>query len=70
MAVPRTRKLVQDKSGGTRSIADVCREPSTWAGLFTIGSAVLTGGFSTLFAPEMLTQVATGFALILTKETQ
>lgn len=70
MAVPRTRKLVQDKSGDTRSIPDVFREPSTWAGLFTIGGAVLTGGFSALFAPEMLAQVATGFALILTKEAQ
>lgn len=70
MATPRTRKLVQDKPSDSRSVADVFREPSTWAGLLTIGSAVLTGGFSVLLTPATLAQVATGFALILTKEAQ
>lgn len=46
------------------------RQPSTYAGLLTIGAAVLTGGTSVLTDPLLLSQLGAGLALVLTEEPQ
>lgn len=51
-----------------RSIKQMVTEPTTWAGLFTIGMAVATGGASLLTDPQLLAQVAAGLSLVLAKE--
>lgn len=51
-----------------RTFRTVMREPTTWAGLFSIGAAVATGGASLLTDPVFLTKVGAGLALVLAKE--
>lgn len=43
-------------------------EPSTWAGLLTLGSAVATGGVAAWLNPQTLPVITAGIGLILNKE--
>lgn len=43
-------------------------EPSTWAGLLTIGSALATGGLASWLNPETLPVLVAGVGLVLTKD--
>lgn len=43
-------------------------EPSTWAGLLTIGSALATGGLASWLNPETLPVLIAGVGLVLTKD--
>lgn len=51
-----------------RSVREVLREPTTWAGLLSIGAAIATGGASALLDPSLCAQVGAGLALILARE--
>lgn len=51
-----------------RTIGEFAREPSTWAGLLAIASAIATGGATALTNPALLSTVGSGLALILTRE--
>lgn len=52
----------------SKTVKQKLREPTTWAGFFTIAAAVATGGVPLLTDPVLLTQVASGIALVLAKE--
>lgn len=41
------------------------RQGTTWAGIFTIASAVATGGASVLLDPMLLSQIGAGIALLI-----
>lgn len=43
-------------------------EPSTWAGLLTIGTVVATGGVATWLNPSTLPVLLTGVGLVLSKD--
>lgn len=62
---PLTDEVV---SSNRRTIKKVLREPSTWAGLFTVGAAFLTGGASALTDPVLLSQIGAGLSMIALKE--
>lgn len=51
-----------------RTARQLFKEPTTWAGLLTIGTAIATGGASLLTDPIMWGKVGAGLALILAKE--
>lgn len=51
-----------------RTVKEILREPSTWAGILSIGAAFATGGVSALVNPATLSSIGAGLALILTKE--
>lgn len=51
-----------------RDVRRRLRQPSTYAGLFTIAAAALTGGMSVLTDPTLLPQIGAGLALIFTEE--
>lgn len=43
-------------------------EPSTWAGLLTLGAALATGGAAAWLNPQTLPVITAGIGLILNKE--
>lgn len=51
-----------------RTLREFAREPSTWAGLFAIGSAFAAGGVSAVLSPPLLATIGSGLGLILTRE--
>lgn len=51
-----------------RGFRELLTEPTTWAGLFTAGAAIATGGMSVLVDPLLLTELGAGLALILARE--
>lgn len=51
-----------------RTLREFAREPSTWAGLFAIGSALATGGVSAVLSPPLLATIGSGLGLTLTRE--
>lgn len=51
-----------------RRLVDLLRQPSTYAGIFAIAGAVFSGGLSSLVEPAVLSQVATGLALVFVDE--
>lgn len=51
-----------------RAAREIFSESSTWAGILSIGAAIITGGVSTLTNPALLTSIGVGTSLILTKE--
>lgn len=63
---PKTTSAKQDTK--KRSLGEIVREPSTWAGVLTIANAVLTSGVGVLADPQLLTQIAAGLSLVLVKE--
>lgn len=65
-AVPRGPRAAKPKA--KRSVGDYMREPSTWAGILSIGAAFATGGASALANPATLASIGAGLSLILTKE--
>lgn len=62
---PRPRVAAPERS---RSVREILMEPSTWAGIMSIGAAFATGGASALANPATLSSIGAGLALILTKE--
>lgn len=66
-ARPKTAKIkVGQKS--RRSIKQIATEPTTWAGILTVATSILSGGVTALTDPKVLTQVAAGLSLILARE--
>lgn len=63
---PRATKVAA--SASRRSFKSIASEPSTWAGVLSIAAAVITGGASVFADPALMTSVAAGLALVLTKE--
>lgn len=51
-----------------RSITDIAREPTTWAGLFSVVAAIMSGGVTVLTDPVLLAQVGAGLSLIVARE--
>lgn len=71
MSEPVKRASVRSPSSKvkkTRTVTEILREPSTWAGILSIGAAFATGGASALADPATLSSIGAGLALILTKE--
>lgn len=64
----KAKKPIATTPAPTVSIRKRLSEPTTWAGIFTMLAAAMTGGTSLLTDPTVLTQVATGIALVLAKE--
>ena len=52
----------------TRSAREILREPTTWAGVLSIGAAIATGGASALLDPGLCAQIGAGLALIFARE--
>lgn len=52
------------------SFFDRFSEPSTWAGILTIGATFATGGVSSWLNPTTLPALITGVGLILAKEAK
>lgn len=65
-AVPRSAASAKAKA--PRSVKTILMEPSTWAGILSIGAAFATGGASALANPATLASIGAGLSLILTKE--
>lgn len=53
----------------TRLSFDRLREPSTWAGIAMIGTAIATDGASAFVTPALFGQVMAGLGLIFTQES-
>lgn len=51
-----------------RSLVELLKEPSTWAGLFTVAAAVVSGGGSMLTDPSLVLNAIAGLGLVLAKE--
>lgn len=66
-STPSPRTATQEPKK-RRTAGDMLREPSTWAGIFSICAAFATGGVSVLANPATLSSIGAGLALILTKE--
>lgn len=62
-ATPRTSSVSADQY-----LLNRLREPSTWAGLLTLGAAFATGGAASWLNPETLPILTAGIGLILNKE--
>lgn len=63
-----TRAPRATKAKVKRTVSDYMREPSTWAGILSIGAAFATGGASALANPATLASIGAGLSLILTRE--
>lgn len=66
MARTKTTSAPTPKSG--RTLQQLLREPTTWAGILTVGATIATGGVSVLTDPLMLSKIGAGLALVLAKE--
>lgn len=53
-----------------RSLREFLLEPSTWAGLLTIGATLATGGTAEWLNATTLPTLLAGIGLILTKEAK
>lgn len=67
---PKVRAKVSDSPRPSRSVKELLKEPSTWAGIFAIAGAFATGGASALTDPALLSTISSGLALVLTKEAK
>lgn len=62
------KKEIVNTEKRTGYVAQRLLEPSTWAGILTIGAALATGGFAEWLNPTTLPMLTAGVGLILNKE--
>lgn len=68
MAQRKEVEPIEPAARKRRGVRELLTEPTTWAGLLTVGAAIATGGMSVLVDPLLLTELGAGLALILAKE--